>query len=211
MRIAVFLVVGAVAAAMPASAQLSETQNREIFNQIGEKLAADAEAACMNSVLMPPAKRAEAQAGAQRTLQAYVLAARAGGRFNAAAFFIRDANRRLWVGPDGKPGDIGALSDPYAPAATAVLPEPARFVRANDLKTALGLWTLKAAAREQAGQAYAAAFRREGGRWQLMRLTLVTDEAPLPRRYCHLPGDIDRMLGNPATAGIYGAADTPPR
>ena len=211
MRIATFLVAGALAATGPASAQLSETRNREIFNELGETLAADAEAACMNSVLMPPARTAEAQAGAQQTMQAYLAAAKIGGRLNAAAFFVREPKRRLWLGPDGQPGDIGALTDPYAAATAGPLPEPVRFVRANDLKTALGLWTLRPATAEQPGQAYAAAFRREGGRWLLTRLALVTDEAPLPRRYCHVPGDIDQRLGNPATAGIYGAAPEPPR
>jgi hypothetical protein len=211
MRSRAFLVVAAFATAAPSSAQLSETQNREIFGQLGETLSQDAEFTCMHSVLGPRAKTAEAQVGAQRTMQAYLAAARASGSVNAAPFFVRDPKQRQWVGPDGKPGDIGTLSDPFAPAAAAVLPEPARFVRANDLKTALGLWTLKPATAEQPGQAYAAAFRRQGGRWLLTRLALVTDEAPLPRQYCHVPGDIDQRLGNPPTAGIYGAADTPPR
>ncbi|WP_164157118.1 hypothetical protein [Sandarakinorhabdus rubra] len=205
-RLACLVVTGGVFLwSAAAVAQLSETQNRELFNALGEKLAADAEARCLSTPWQPEQRTAPARAAAQRTLQAYLDTVRSGRTVGVSAHFSSKGAR--WIGPDGNVGNIGAIADPYARAADPLLPPPARFVLANDRKTALGLWTL--AAGDTPLGAYAASFRREGSSWRLVQLALVTADAPLPRRYCHVPGDIDRWLGSPVQPADYWVGSQP--
>jgi len=199
------LVIALSGTSAAARAQLSETQTREIFTAVGEQFAVDAEARCMASVLVAERPTMAARTAAQRTLQAYLDTVRVAEPADASAHFSRKPDLRRWIGPDGKEGDIRALVDPYARSEGPMLPPPTRFVLANDQKTAIGLW-------DGVSGGYAASFRREGGRWLLIQLALVRPDAPLPRRYCHVPGDIDRWHGEPiAQPGYWAAASQPPR
>lgn len=180
----------------PAAAQLTTQQWQDVGTAVADIAAAREQAACMRGQNMTPGKRRHAMLRAQKTMQSYFTAARAGSAFDATPFFSRETEEQISTGSDGQKQEITDIVDPMAAAAVAALPEPSAFERAHDYQTAEGLWLLRSSVGGDVLGGYAASFRRANGRWLLTDLRMVAGDAKPPRPYCHSPGDIDEHHAN---------------
>lgn len=139
-----------------------------------------------------PEAVAEARAGAEAAMLAYVAAAAGSSPADAGAVFTAKAKLRSWRRGD-KEGIVTALEDPLARAIDgggAELIGPTDFIRSGDGAGALASWRVAAPGEAPLGY-YRAALRRESKRWKLTRLELVEPPAePDPiAYYCSTPGD----------------------
>ncbi|MEO1044007.1 MAG: hypothetical protein AAFX04_01050 [Pseudomonadota bacterium] len=172
-------------AAVPAQAQYPV-----YIDAIAAVLANSGPNTCITGTAPPEKEIDEARLPAPQVMQRYFDAALNGGRKSAA---FRDSRKTEWIaaGVTVLSADIDGASDPIAITGHRLEPQPLRFFRAGDYRTALGQWAVVNDAGDIVG-VYDGLFQRQQGKWKLQKLTVYgADDVVAPAmQYCAEPGDV---------------------